>query len=543
MASTVTENEEFAGGQFTPFQDSDTPRVESAVQNFVSATQGYDTTVFNQYRQGVSMRIARHVYETTQPKIWAGNLKHAVRVVTIGQARDFTEFENTPEFEELPEFNPVWYIEDETYPFPIIFNNGPQQEEEAIIEPFTIPFRKANPFGNFVPRTPRGSLEDGNNFDNYDGGTTRVEQFIEYNSPVTPRFFLDEGAEYVGTIIEPALLTNAFDPIANYPLTEQSFVSSSSPDQIRWRDLSGNNNPPLVDDNLVPFRVGVRTGPSVSSSKNPNVSDFNLTLLSGSAVTSSLQLTGDMTAQIIFFSDGTSFKYLFSQNIAASATEADNTLYQLGINIGANTFQYSHQHSTATSVFFNGTLSASVYRANDWNHIGFTRTTTDSSSSVTVYLNGTDIGTSELQAPEGGSNTILTVGNLDEGVGGYDGAFASLKIIDRALSPAEMQIEANHLFNPPVNLSGAIQIDGYVAFIQRDVDPFDDTRDEQIVEQISTTDATFIGRLKELDFDLSEDIRGTFDKKSAAAGGDVYGPDAARYGTDSVAFRGLIRGS
>lgn len=291
MASTINENEDFAGGQFFPFQDTDAPRVQKAVQNFVSATQGYDTTVFDVYRQGVSIRTSKHLYSTTQPKIWAGNLNHAVRIVTIGQARDFTEFENSPKFEELPEFNPQWYIEDQTYPFPIVFNNGPQQEEEAIIEPFSIPFRKADSFGNFVPRTPKANLEDGNNFENYDGGSTRVQQFIEYNQPRTPRFFLDEGVEYFG-------------PVTN-----------------------------------------------------------------------------------------------------------------------------------------------------------------------------------------------------------------------------------------------AVMIEGYVAFIQRDADPFDDTRDERIVEQISTSDATFISRLKELDFDLSEDIRGTFDKKSATAGGDVYGPDSARYGTDSIAYRGLIRGA
>lgn len=291
MASTINENEDFAGGQFTPFQDSDTPRVQKAVQNFLSATQGYDTTVFDMYRQGVSIRTSKHLYSTTQPKLWAGNLNHAIRVVTLGQARDFTEFEDDPKFEELPEFNPVWYIQDQEYPFPIVFNDGPQEEEEAIIEPFTIPFRKPNTFGNFDPRQPKAVLEDGNGFDNLDGGTTRVEQFIEYSIPSTPRFFLDEGVEYFG----------------------------------------------------------------------------------------------------------------------------------------------------------------------------------------------------------------------------------------------------------PVN--NAIVIEGFVAHIQRDIDPFDDTKDERIVEQITTNNAAFISRLKELDFDLSEDIRGTFSKKSAPAGGDVYGPEAARYGTDSIAYRGLTRGS
>jgi len=292
MAITIDENEDFAGNEFTPFYDGAARRIEQAKNVFANSSQGYDTTLIDKFRQGVSIRSSKDLYGSTQPKIWAGNLHHYIKVSTIGQARDSVEFGNSAIFEELPIFNPVWYVDSgSSYPFPIVFNNGPQQEEEASIEPFTIPFRKPNPYGNYFPRSPKASLEDGNNFDNLDGGTTRVEQFIEYNIPTSPRFFLDEGGEYYG-------------PLEN-----------------------------------------------------------------------------------------------------------------------------------------------------------------------------------------------------------------------------------------------AIVIDGYAAFNQRDVVPFNDTRDEQIVEQINTTDVTFISELKKMKFGLDEDIRGTYDRKSATAGNIVYGNGAARYGTDSIAFAGMIKGS
>jgi len=286
MIATITENDNLPIGEFTPFNDTDGPRIQQAVQEF-GATQGYDTTVIDRFRQGVSLRMPRHLYQSIQPKIWGGRLDHQIRVITIGQARSFTQFENSGIFEEQPEFNPVWYIEDPNYPLPIVFNNGPQQEEEAIIEPFTIPMRKNTNEGPFYPRSVKGSLEDGNGFDDLLGGNNVVEQFIDYNAPSDPRFFLDEGQEYFGSVI----------------------------------------------------------------------------------------------------------------------------------------------------------------------------------------------------------------------------------------------------------------IEGFTPVIIRNIDPFDDTRDERIIERLQIDNQDMLDAVKRLDFDLSEDIRETFSKKSATAGGDVYGPEAAIYGTDSIAYRGLFRGA
>lgn len=535
MASTINENEDFAGGQFTPFQDSDTPRVQKAIQNFASATQGYNTAIFDQYRQGVSIRTSRHLYSTTQPKLWAGNLNHAVRVVTIGQARDFTEFEDDPKFEELPEFTPQWYIEDEEYPFPIVFNNGPQQEEEAIIEPFTIPFRKANPFGNFVPRTPKANLEDGNNFENYDGGSTRVEQFIEYNQPRTPRFFLDEGAEYWGA---HAAATVFVSPTFGAPTASFSFDNTLTDSTLPAYDLS-------LESGSLAYVPAFQTDVAV------NALDFNgYTVFTGS-VDPGLHLTGAMTVQgfaVVRAPDIGDIKYHFILGGDASGGESDNVLFGIYSRWSNGGFVYLHQSGASKDLTAIGGID--VIPQDEWFHYAVTRTQL---GFVTIYINGEVKFAEASNPPTTGSSPAqyVQVGGLESsGVYGavFSGSLAGLKIHDTALTAEQVFQEYASGFpyasgRSNEALQNSVKVDGYVAFIQRDADPFDDTRDEQIVEQINTTDATFISRLKELDFDLSEDIRGTFSKKSAAAGGDVYGPDSARYGTDSIAYRGLIRGS
>jgi hypothetical protein len=213
--AVLTENENIDTNVFTPFNDS------NPFHGFVnpnpilsnSLSRGYDTREIDLYRQGIELRTSKHVYGSTQPKLWSGNLEHIIIIRTIGQARSFTEYENSPVFEEKPRFNPVQYIEDDNYPLPITFNEGPQQEEEAIIEPLPIPFRRADNQGKFPARGVKASLEDGNNFDNEDGSTTRVEQFYNFTQPEEPRFFLDEGQQYIGDSVEEAIVVEGYTPI------------------------------------------------------------------------------------------------------------------------------------------------------------------------------------------------------------------------------------------------------------------------------------------------------------------------------------------
>jgi len=187
---------------FTPFDDQRFP-----VRPPQPTTNGYNTSAWDRYRQGVEIINDRFRFLGIQPKIWSGNTNGSVSVVTYGQANGIIE-ENPlglkSKYHDLPKFNPVAYISmGDTYPVPIQLNEGVLNE--AVIEPLTIPFRKRSNEGTFYAHAARGEIEDGNNFDSYVLRTTnRIEQFIEIALPKDPRFFLDEGGGYVGNIpIDP----------------------------------------------------------------------------------------------------------------------------------------------------------------------------------------------------------------------------------------------------------------------------------------------------------------------------------------------------
>lgn len=218
-------------GSVRPFDDSRqvTRRVPMSTSN-----PAMDTLETDPYRMGVELRNFGDVYGSTQPKIWGGafdqtgSLTHEQDITTFGQAVSFTSFFNTPAFNESPKFNPVAYILlANTYPMPIIFNDGPQAQQEAIIEPLTIPQRFDNIDSHDVAHASRGSLEDGSDLDGRGRGTALFEQFIEYNVPTSPRPWLDQGEERVGdnanksiAIVRPGYLTQV-QRIA-FPWTDQT---------------------------------------------------------------------------------------------------------------------------------------------------------------------------------------------------------------------------------------------------------------------------------------------------------------------------------
>lgn len=92
---------------------------------------------------------------------------------------------------------------------------------------------------------------------------------------------------------------------------------------------------------------------------------------------------------------------------------------------------------------------------------------------------------------------------------------------------------------------GSILIEGYVWSGENYIIPFDDTRMHAIVTQLNTTDADIIRVLTSVDsqMNLDEDMREVNGRASATAGNMVYGGSSARYGTDSIAYAGLVRGS
>lgn len=540
MAATVTENDNLPIGQFTPFNDTDKPLVQQAIQ-IIDAVQGYDTTQIDRFRQGVNVRLPQHLYKTTQPKIWSGRFDHQIRIITFGQARSFVEYDDSIIFKEKSEFNPVWFIEDrENYPYPVIFNNGPQQEEEASIEPFTIPMRKNNNEGPFYPRSVKASLEDGNGFDDLFGGTSRVEQFIDYSPPLDPRFFLDEGQSYWGTFPTASHLTTEYNPIALFTFDNNI------------NDTSGNGKTlQLVTGSLV-FAEGPFPGSQA-------IRFDGFTGLSSSLDTD-FHITGALTMQAFIKPDSLQPSVIpgfgnFVVSIGGTGESlGTNVLGTLITNQGSSgNIGIDLERGTGTD--FMGSTTSSLITQTKWYHIAASR----EGANTSFYLNGNLVATfihpgfPEKDPIPANNTQKLWVGTQPTGGGNlvqlaYSGSLSNVKIIGRALTQEEIRAEYATVF--PIEggafneaLANSIVVEGFTPVTIRNLDPFDDTRDERIVERLQTTDQDFISAVKALDFDLSEDIRGTFARKSATAGGEVYGPDAAIYGTDSIAFRGLIRGA
>ena len=176
--------------EFTPFNDA--PQVVYIPTD--SNTGGLNTIEIDPFRQGVEIKTENRRFLGIQPKLWSGNDGHVTSLNAIGQARTFSEYTNSSLWTELPIFDPVAFIIlGHSYPLPIIFNEGPQQQEETSIEPIVIPFKKNTNEGPFFAHRVAGELEDGNNFDTIFKNSNRITQFIDYLGPLQPRPFLDEG--------------------------------------------------------------------------------------------------------------------------------------------------------------------------------------------------------------------------------------------------------------------------------------------------------------------------------------------------------------
>lgn len=190
---------------FTPFNDSPPPA--SLIRPVVSAST-IDTTEYNGLRQGVELTSIRHFSLSTQPKIWSGDIDssgrigHAISTRTYGQANSFTEYDGEIRWLDAGEFLPVDYmILGGTNSFPqanIVFNDGPQEALEAILQPFTIPGRTKSTETTWFVKQPHGELSDGNDLDSLERAASRVEQFHAYISPSVNRPFLEPGSHNSG---------------------------------------------------------------------------------------------------------------------------------------------------------------------------------------------------------------------------------------------------------------------------------------------------------------------------------------------------------
>lgn len=197
------------GLEFFPYVDDSLtgkPPVVVITASIGMNTSSMNTAAFDGLRQGVEIRTPRHWLTSNQPKIWSGNYKHFTRIMTYGQMRSWSEYQNNISYyDNIIPFDPVLYIQSQngninTYPFPIYFNDGPQQGEEAAVEPLTYPFRLEKSYieGAYPARRPKGNLEDGNPTPDIPQSNNRILQFIEYAPPLVSDPFLEAGERYIG---------------------------------------------------------------------------------------------------------------------------------------------------------------------------------------------------------------------------------------------------------------------------------------------------------------------------------------------------------
>jgi hypothetical protein len=197
-----------------PFDD--TLKVKSTIGIHGATSGGIDTRDIDGYRQGVELNTVDKFFKSTQPKLWGGSIKfdgtvsHQNEQHTYGQSVSYTEFLGVQYFDDrLKIFNPVDYMGlGGNYPFPILTNGGPQEQEANTVEPFTIPFKKNTPESNkFLIKGIHGSFENAQESKFGNGGAI-IEYFYEFGSGSLPKPFLDQGevrfgTDFTGSIIIP----------------------------------------------------------------------------------------------------------------------------------------------------------------------------------------------------------------------------------------------------------------------------------------------------------------------------------------------------
>jgi hypothetical protein len=248
-------------GSVVPFDDT----LSSPI--LISSTTEPDTTTtdIDVYRQGVEITSVKYMYIGTQPKFWAGYIDYwgqvhhtpEVSINPYGQAVSFTEFYNSTIWNDVSKFDPVAYITlGSAYPAPVTLNGGPQDAEEAIIEPLTIPFRldtnESYPYMHGV----YGEYEDGNNFDAaLNLSANKTEQFIEYNQPIVARYFLDEGerligSTFAGSIKIPNWLPNITRTLSPFTDQNNEYITSRLAASVTMFGAIANMDYGLNDEDL-----------------------------------------------------------------------------------------------------------------------------------------------------------------------------------------------------------------------------------------------------------------------------------------------------
>jgi hypothetical protein len=212
------------GSTTTPFDDS----LKNSVIQGISSVQedGIDTRAIDGYRQGIELKSINHFFVSTQPKIWGGTVKydgevsHKIDLNVYGQTVLFSEFYSKTFFDDkLRKFESIDYMQEAAnYPFPIMFNDGPQQQEENTIEPLTIPFKKNTPEAiNYIAKGLHSNIEDGQYDQFFNKGTAMLSNFIEHYKPGKVKAFLEQGEERIGQNFSGSIVVQGNVSTTNYP--------------------------------------------------------------------------------------------------------------------------------------------------------------------------------------------------------------------------------------------------------------------------------------------------------------------------------------
>jgi hypothetical protein len=271
--------------------------------------------------------------------------------------------------------------------------------------------------------------------DEYDGN---VDFKVTGSGQITESLQVGSGTVFIhGDVIEtPSLIVDG-TPIFAGPSTTVSGVIARNLSTDHAPVALWNFDQSLVDSSGNGLDLSVINGQESYSNVN-GVQGFKFTGddTLGHAANAALEITGDVTIEILFSSDDlTSERELISYADQTLDTEVTNFLYGVRVRAGGG-LRYDAEFGAGSNVTYTIEDGPSL---GNLNHITLVRESAD----VTFYLNGYKIGASSsgLTAPTGGTSAKLNIG-LQDGFGDeLEGVICGLKIIPSALTPDQVFVE------------------------------------------------------------------------------------------------------
>jgi hypothetical protein len=181
---------------------------ESTITNIQTATSNsVDTSAIDHLRQGVDCKRTSHFFNSMQPKMFVGEgmkdgtISHKLPQTLFGVSPSFVEFNHSTRILDGSKFNPVTLLDsDGSYPTPILSNYGPQQNDEAVLEPFTIHDRRLpDNEGIHKAHGIYASVEAGSSFDRGIAGTKLIEQTIRVGRQSSWEVLVEDGETQFGS--------------------------------------------------------------------------------------------------------------------------------------------------------------------------------------------------------------------------------------------------------------------------------------------------------------------------------------------------------